>query len=100
MSFKFKPGDLVEIIKSDAGNEGHRFVVENYDVMNLVNGNGSKELRCKCYESGIRSNGKVYKFKWAPERCLKRVNPDIDKITSSTFSEILEEITQTITVEQ
>ena len=100
-NFKFKPGDIVEVTKSKNGNKGHRFVVDNFAVKKLINNDGSIcDVSCNSYETDIKSPGVLSKFTWSAEYNLKLVNPDIDEISDSTFSEILDEITQAITVEK
>jgi hypothetical protein len=94
-NFKFKKGDLVEITKSFKGNVGHRFTINNYKTGVLDNINN---LPCNCYETDISTNGGVTKFTWSAETGIKLVNPDIDEISDSTFSEIMDEITEAITV--
>ncbi len=96
-NFKFKPGDLVEVMKSIRGNQGHRFTIGKYTIGELKSRN---YLPCPCYETDILSDGGVTKFTWAAEPDIKLINPDIDEISDSTFSEMMDEITQTITVEQ
>jgi len=100
-NFKFKEGDLVEVTKSTRGNEGHRFVIDRYKVTNLLRDNDSVYMSdCNSYETDLSSNGGVTEFTWAPECHLRLVNPDIDNISESTFSEIMDEITETVKVEQ
>lgn len=104
MSFKFKEGDLVEVINSNSSKIGHRFIIGRAKMVELLNQDGSIYSKTtQCYESDIISpNGgtRKSKFRWSPECDLKLVNPDIDDIADSTFSEIMDEITEAITVEQ
>jgi len=100
-NFKFKEGDLVEITTSALGNKGYRFVVGRFKTTTLMNKDGSVYAHnTKCYETDLKSSGENSKFRWSSECDLKLVNPDIDNISESTFSELMDEITQSITAEQ
>jgi len=100
-NFKFKEGDLVEILKSNHGNEGHRFVVKNFGIKGIVRDDGSIVAHnCKFYEADISRKTAATKNTWAREHHLKLVNPDIDNISESTFSEIMDEMTETVKVEK
>jgi len=92
VNFKFKEGDYVEIIKSESGSEGHRFIISRFGVKDLVNEDGTPHSKSrKSYKTDLKStiNGN---FKWSEESCLKLVNPDTDAISKSSFSEIINEI--------
>jgi len=92
VNFKFKEGDYVEIIKSQSGSEGHRFIISKFGVKNLVNEDGTLYAKeRKSYKTDLKTTS-IGNFKWSEESNLKLVNPDTDAISKSSFSEIINEI--------
>jgi len=93
--FKFKKGQLVEVIKSRKGiNIGKRFVV---DVManNKFSVNGILKAGENCYESNIPA-AEAGEYQWSTELHLKAVNPDIDDVSDISFVELLKEINSSL----
>ena len=95
MSYKFKKGQLVEIVKSAKGkNVGARFeITDRSDKIfstggNLVKGSPS-------YKTNILNGDKV---SWAPEEWLRAVNPDNDESSEFTFEDLMLGLKQGVTV--
>lgn len=86
----FKEGDLVEVIHSDKGNKGHRFVVTEFSDTVFSFCGGLKEGMTS-YKSDIFKSGR---YLWARGSDLKLVNPDSDSISEFTFKELIDSIGQ------
>ena len=85
--FKFKKGDLVEILKSKRGNVGYRFLISDYKVGILE---GTPDVRI--YKSDIETPLSVSGYLWTAEHNLKLIKPDTPSDIS--FEELMLDLKQ------
>ena len=94
---KFSKGQLVELIESDKGNIGYRFIITTWKKEGYWSKDGSTHNKGVVYKTDMRSTRKG-RFLYAPESFLKLVNPDGDEQSEFTFDELINELKQGVTV--
>jgi len=94
MDYKFKRGQLVEITKSYAGNEGKRFVITDSEYGITVKSEGK---HVNIYKNDLPSTKEGSTGYYVAEAHIKLVNPDNDEESEFTFEELMLDLKQGVT---